>query len=102
MESSISIIEFILSGTHFFEVFKPCNNFQRPSWWASWSWSYGSWINYLCNQCLSPLTTWVRISLRRSLLNTTLCDKGISIGLGLWCLTSPSTTFQLYRGGKIT
>jgi hypothetical protein len=22
---------------------------------ASWSWSYGSWINYLCNQCLSPL-----------------------------------------------
>jgi hypothetical protein len=23
----------------------------------SWSWSYGSWIyNYLCNQCLSPLT----------------------------------------------
>ena len=26
-----------------------------------WSWSYGSWIyNYLCNQCLSPLTLWVR------------------------------------------
>ena len=25
-----------------------------PPWW---SWSYGSWIyNYLCNQCLSPLT----------------------------------------------
>jgi len=25
------------------------------------SWSYGSWIyNYLCNQCLSPLTLWVR------------------------------------------
>jgi hypothetical protein len=24
---------------------------------ASWSWSYGSWIyNFLCNQCLSPLT----------------------------------------------
>jgi hypothetical protein len=25
----------------------------------SWSWSYGNWIyiyNYLCNQCLSPLT----------------------------------------------
>ena len=28
---------------------------------SSWSWSYGSWIyNYLCNQCLSPLTLWVR------------------------------------------
>ena len=26
------------------------------------SWSYGSWIyNYLCNQCLSPLTLWVLI-----------------------------------------
>jgi hypothetical protein len=29
--------------------------------WSSWSWSYGSWIyNYMCNQCLSPLTLWVR------------------------------------------
>jgi len=28
----------------------------------SWPWSYGSWIhNYLCNQCLSPPTLWVRI-----------------------------------------
>ena len=27
----------------------------------SWSWSYDSWIyNYLCNQCLLPLTLWVR------------------------------------------
>ena len=41
-----------------------------------WSWSYGSWIyNYLCNQCLSPLTLWVRILLRRGVLDTTLCDK---------------------------
>ena len=31
---------------------------------ASLSWSYGSWIyNYLCNQCLSPLTLWVWIPL---------------------------------------
>jgi hypothetical protein len=31
---------------------------------ASWSWLYGSWIyNYLCNQCLSPRTLWVRIPL---------------------------------------
>jgi len=27
----------------------------------SWLWSYGNWIdNYLCNQCLSRLTLWVR------------------------------------------
>ena len=30
------------------------------------SWSYDSWIyNNICNQCISPLTLWVRISLRR-------------------------------------
>ena len=41
-------------------------------WW--WSWSYGSWIyNYLCNQCLSPLTLW--IPFRWGVLDTTLCDK---------------------------
>ena len=48
------------------------------SWFfiTSWSWSYGSWIyDYLCNQCLSPLTLWVRISLKRGVLNTPLCDK---------------------------
>ena len=33
----------------------------NPKKGASWS-LYGSWIyNYLCNQCLSPLTLWVRI-----------------------------------------
>jgi hypothetical protein len=41
----------------------------------SWSWSYGSWIyNYLCNQCLSPPTLWVRILHRWGVLDTTLCD----------------------------
>ena len=40
----------------------------------SWPWSYGSWIyNYLCNQCLSPLMLWVRISIW--VRCTTLCDK---------------------------
>jgi hypothetical protein len=40
----------------------------------SWPWSYGSWIHsYLCNQCLSPLMLWVRISIRARC--TTLCDK---------------------------
>jgi hypothetical protein len=43
------------------------------SWW---SWSYGSWFyNYLCNQCLSPLTLWVLIPLSWGVLDTTLCDK---------------------------
>ena len=40
------------------------------------SWSHGSWIyKYLCNQCLSTLKFWVRIPLRRGVLDTTLCDK---------------------------
>ena len=30
---------------------------------------------YLCNQCLSPPKLWVRIQLRRGVLDTTLCDK---------------------------
>jgi hypothetical protein len=31
----------------------------------SWPWSYGNWIYYyLCSQCLSPLTLWVRISIK--------------------------------------
>ena len=48
--------------------------------WPSWSWSYGSWIyNYLHNQCLSPLTLWVWILLRRGVLHTTLCDKSLSV-----------------------
>ena len=40
----------------------------------SWPWTNGSWIyNYLCNQCQSPLTLSVRISIRARC--TTLCDK---------------------------
>ena len=55
------------------------------------SWSYGSWVyNYLCNQCLSPLTLRVRIRLRRGFLNTTLCDKVCqSLAAGQWF--SPGT-----------
>jgi hypothetical protein len=46
------------------------NPWHLPIWGPSWSWSYGSWIfNYLCNQCLSPLTLWVRIQLRRGVLD---------------------------------
>ena len=32
-------------------------------------------VGFICNQCLSPLTLWVQILIRRGLLNTTLCDK---------------------------
>jgi hypothetical protein len=42
----------------------------------SWLWSYGIWIyNYLCNQCLSPLTLWVRTQLRRGVLDATIYDE---------------------------
>ena len=34
------------------------------------SWLFGCWIyNYLCNQCLSPLSLWVRIPHRRGVLD---------------------------------
>jgi len=40
----------------------------------SWS-SYGSLIyHYLCNQCLSPLTLWVRTLIRRDVIDATLWD----------------------------
>ena len=62
----------------------------------SWSWLYGSWIyNYLCNQCLSPLTLWVPISLRRCILNTTfdyvlkLVSDLREVGGFLWVLRLP-------------
>ena len=50
-----------------------------------------SWIyNYLCNQCLWPLTLWVWISLRRCVLDTTLCDKVCQwLAAGRWF--SPGT-----------
>jgi hypothetical protein len=42
-------------------------------------------IYYLCNQCLSPLKLWVRIPLRRSVLNTALCVKVCQrLVTGLW------------------
>jgi len=55
----------------------------------SWSWSYGSWIyNYLCNQCLSPLMLWVRISMRARC--PTLCDKVCQwLATGRWFSPGP-------------
>jgi hypothetical protein len=47
-------------------------------------------ISYLCNQCISPLTLWVRIPLRRTVLNT-LCDQVCRwLAAGRWF--SPGTS----------
>ena len=56
---------------------------------SSWPWAYGSWIyNYLCNQCLSPLMLWVRISIRARC--TTLCDKVCQwLATGRWLSPGP-------------
>jgi hypothetical protein len=67
---------------------------------SSWSWSFSSWINdYLCNQCLSPLTLWVRIPFRRAVLDTTLCDKVCQwLAAGWWFFPLPiklTATIQL-------
>ena len=66
------------------EVFKIYSGWEQVQG-LTWSWSYGSWIyNYLCNQCLSPLT-WVQIWLRGGALNTTLSDKVcLWLAAGLW------------------
>jgi hypothetical protein len=54
---------------------------------SSWPWSYGSWIyNFLCNQCLSPLMLWVRISIRARC--TTLCHKVCQWLATGWCFSS--------------
>jgi hypothetical protein len=61
------------------------NIYREPSW----PWSYGSWIyNYLCNQCLSPLTLWVWISIRARC--TTLCIKVCQwLATGRWFSSGP-------------
>ena len=65
--------------------------FEGPSM----SWSYCSWIYnymYLCNQCLSRLTLWVRSMLRRGVLDTTLCDKVCQwLATGRWHTLVSST-----------
>ena len=48
------------------------------------------YLNYLCNQCLLPLTLWVRILHRQDVLDTTLCDKACQWRAPCRCL-SPRT-----------
>ena len=59
----------------------------------SWSWSYGSCIyNYLCNQCLSTLMLWIRILLKRDILDKTLCDTIYQwLATGRWFPPASST-----------
>ena len=61
------------------------SNFWGPPW------SHGSWIYiYLYNQCLSQPKLWVRILLRRGVLDTTFCDRVCQwLATGLWF--SPGT-----------
>ena len=58
----------------------------------------GSWIySYICNQCLSPLTFWVWISLRRGVLDKTLCDKVCQWRTADLCFFSGSSTNKTDR-----
>jgi hypothetical protein len=51
-------------------------------WWLD--------LNYLFNQCLSPLTLCDRISLRRGVLDTTLCDQVCQwLATGRWFSPGP-------------
>ena len=56
------------------------------------SWSYGSWIyNYLCNQCISLLMLWVRISIRARY--TILCYKVCQwLATGQWFSLDPQVS----------
>jgi hypothetical protein len=70
-----SLTNFIIHAQciNFFDILK---NYLIHITMSSWSWSYGCWIyNYLCNQCLSPLTLWVRTPFMQGELDITLCDK---------------------------
>jgi hypothetical protein len=51
------------------------------------------WIyNYLCNQCLSPLTLWVPISLRRYVVSSNLTE-AMHIQYNIWLCVKVSQWF---------
>ena len=64
------------------------------------AWSYGSWIyNYICNQCLSPLMLWVRISVRARY--TTWCYKVCQwLATGRWFSPAPPVSSTNETGVK--
>jgi hypothetical protein len=74
-------------------------------WKSSWSWSYCSWIyNYLCNQCLSPLTLQVRISRSSEVYSiqhyviklSVSCDRSVVFLRALWFLPPIKLTATIY------
>jgi hypothetical protein len=75
---------------------KPCLNWYRmlcSSRGLSWPWSYGSWINnYLCNQWLSPLNLWCRISIM------TRCTRYNIMWISLSLTCGRSVVFSWYSG----
>jgi len=51
IQITLYVLEYLITFNFIFKI---------QSKGPSWPCSYGSWIyNYLCNQCLSPLTLWV-------------------------------------------
>jgi hypothetical protein len=72
-----------------YQIFRIILVYISTSKGKSWPWSYGSWnYNYLCNQCLSPLMLWFRISIRAKC--TTLCDKVcLWLATGRWFSPCP-------------
>ena len=80
-EGGMTVVIYIKVNKTLKNVYDSVKSLNCPFWihvltntGPSWPWSSGSWIyNYLCNQCLSPLIMWVRISIRARY--TTLCDK---------------------------
>jgi hypothetical protein len=65
---------------------------------------YHQFSGYVCNQCLSPLTLWVRTPLRRGVLDTTLCEKGCQwLVTGRWfSLGTPVSSTNLTDRHDIT
>jgi hypothetical protein len=59
------------------------------------------WIyNYLCNQCLSPLTLWVGILFRRDVLDTKITTVSTVLQCIRECLTPHTPTSATYHGNN--
>ena len=68
---------------------------------TSWSWSYGSWIyNYLCNQCLSPLKVWIRITLLVMCSRNNISWQGVSVICGKSMVFSGFSDFPTNKSDR--
>ena len=53
---------------------------RGSTWWNTWFQKpTPRFYDYLCNQCLSPLMLWIQIPLRQGVIDTTSCDKSLSV-----------------------